>query len=285
MSDTQQDIWLSFHIFQAKMEKKYTPKLQKILKAQADTFNAYAAAHGFNMALSKLHDIVTGADFLPIINEIHYNSAAGYGGIEYRRLKLIKGTLFNVHVIIGKAVVKLLQMSLINNCNGIADSIKNDIIRIIEQGNVNGWGYDKTANKIKDIVNSKSRALRIVRTESVKGSNMGAMEAAKLTGLVMDKVWLSARDNRVRGNPTGKYPVSPSQPFDHWDMNGTTQGIDKPFLVSGNELQFPGDPKGEPGNIINCRCCVSFKPKRDENGRAIRIRDTQASGINTPSFV
>jgi len=34
--------------------------------------------------------------------------------------------------------------------------------------------------------------------------------------------------------------------------------LDKPFIVSGEPLMFPGDgSKGaSPGNLINCRCSV-----------------------------
>jgi hypothetical protein len=34
--------------------------------------------------------------------------------------------------------------------------------------------------------------------------------------------------------------------------------IDEPFIVSGEELMYPGDPSGSAGNVINCRCAIGY---------------------------
>jgi hypothetical protein len=31
-------------------------------------------------------------------------------------------------------------------------------------------------------------------------------------------------------------------------------GKDEPFIVMGEQLDYPGDPVGSAGNVINCRC-------------------------------
>jgi len=42
-------------------------------------------------------------------------------------------------------------------------------------------------------------------------------------------------------------------------------------------LQFPGDQKnGSAGNVINCRCAVAQRVKRDKNGNIIRVNDRGA---------
>ena len=39
--------------------------------------------------------------------------------------------------------------------------------------------------------------------------------------------------------------------------------VDDPFIVGGEELMFPGDPNGSPGNVINCRCFTFARSKKD----------------------
>jgi uncharacterized protein with gpF-like domain len=43
---------------------------------------------------------------------------------------------------------------------------------------------------------------------------------------------------------------------DHLAADGQVQDIDEPFDVGGEQLMYPGDPAGSPGNTINCRCTV-----------------------------
>jgi hypothetical protein len=102
-----------------------------------------------------------------------------------------------------------------------------------------------------------TRARRIARTEIIAASNAGSLEGARSTGLQLKKQWLSTPDSRTRG----------TDPEDKWNHR---QYVDTPFIVDVNEpfvmqgvekgqpkidrLQFPGDPQGSAGNVINCRC-------------------------------
>jgi len=94
---------------------------------------------------------------------------------------------------------------------------------------------------------SKVRAERIARTEVVGASNMGAMAGARATGLTLMKQWISTQDNRTR-----------VEPYDHYGYNLTMVEMDGKFVINGDEIEYPGDPAGQPGNIINCRCTVVF---------------------------
>lgn len=104
----------------------------------------------------------------------------------------------------------------------------------------------------------KYQALRIARTETTSASNFAAMETAKASDLVLDKVWISVQDDRTR-----------IKPFDHLDMNNVKQELEQPFFVGGENIQYPGDTKASAGNVINCRCTVAFVPKRDKDGMLI----------------
>jgi hypothetical protein len=296
----QHTTWLKFHVFQAKIEKKYTPVLKKEINTQITIFNTYAKEVGYPQAASKIDDLFNAAPIMTIVNDIHAESGGKYGYSVYKEFATLKRSsisvnnkgqlhktfhvahalstkrvgLFGVSDEIAKQIIAELRLSLLNNVHGITDSIKQDILYYIQQGQINGWAYDKTAKEIQDKVGSTYRSQRIVRTESVKASNMGAMIGAEKTGLLMDKVWINAKDKRVRGNPLGK----PSN-FDHWDVGGQVVPMDATFTLGSritggatDFLRFPGDPKGQPGNIINCRCTIGFIPRRDENGVPIRVR-------------
>jgi uncharacterized protein with gpF-like domain len=94
------------------------------------------------------------------------------------------------------------------------------------------------------------RAAVIARTETHSAAMWSQVEAIKDTGLVLRKQWVATQDARTRTGEDG--------PFDHANMNGVTVGPDELFDVDGDMLEFPGDPNGDPANIINCRCVLNF---------------------------
>lgn len=101
-----------------------------------------------------------------------------------------------------------------------------------------------------------NRSTTIARTEVVSSSNWSAMQAAKNSGLTLNKVWLATGDNRTR-------PA-------HADADGQEVGIDDSFEVGGEELDFPGDPSGSAGNIVDCRCTVYFTQSQ-ANGTEVNL--------------
>ena len=122
------------------------------------------------------------------------------------------------------------------------------------------------AKEIQELVRKPNfyrwQAERIARTESTTAANYAATEANEVTDFVMEKVWISARDGRTRRTPPDKY--------DHQDLNGKKVDPNEPFITSrGEKLMYPGAPNGSAGNIINCRCAVAYKAKRDANGDLI----------------
>lgn len=68
------------------------------------------------------------------------------------------------------------------------------------------------------------------------------------------KTWETMGDERVR--PAG----DPNVQFDHITADEQTVSGGKPFLVSGQNLNYPGDTSlgASMGNVANCRCTVRF---------------------------
>lgn len=127
----------------------------------------------------------------------------------------------------------------------IADTTRAQIIRGIERGVAEGLGVAQTASFVRDLVPglSRYRSALIARTETHGAANYGADAAARDTGLVLRKEWVAAADERTRE--------------DHAAADGQIVGMDEPFLVGGEALQFPGDPNGSAEQVINCRCAVA----------------------------
>lgn len=93
---------------------------------------------------------------------------------------------------------------------------------------------------------TEPRARVIARTEShgarntVNAASVRRVSAAFGVPSAFSRRWQAAEDARTR--PT------------HVDADGQTVGLNEPFTVGGASLDFPGDPAGPPGEVINCRC-------------------------------
>jgi len=131
---------------------------------------------------------------------------------------------------------------------------------VIAMGVDEGWSIDAMADHLEEVFRQMAygdvdpedlawfedrmvpyRAEAIARTETMRAENFGNEELMRDWG-VEQKEWLATPDERVREA--------------HWDANGQVVGIDEPFIVDDEELDYPGDPAGSPGNTINCRCTI-----------------------------
>lgn len=61
------------------------------------------------------------------------------------------------------------------------------------------------------------------------------------------KVWNSMHDDKVRDA--------------HARADGQEAQLDRPFVVDGEELMYPGDPNGSASNTINCRCWITYEKR------------------------
>ncbi|MFF2650595.1 phage minor head protein [Streptomyces sp. NPDC058045] len=90
----------------------------------------------------------------------------------------------------------------------------------------------------------------MTRTEVIGALNAGAIGAAldeqARTRRPWTKAWLSTADDRTRAT--------------HRAADGQTVPLATPFTVGRARLQFPGDPRGPAGEVINCRCSLTLHP-------------------------
>jgi len=150
----------------------------------------------------------------------------------------------------------------------VSKSLADWLISEIAKGQQEGVSISQTVtNILKKRSFYRWQLLRIARTESTAASNYASDAASSSTGIVLQKVWVSAQDPRTR--------IVPEDAFDHFHMNNKRVDDGQPFQVptkrGGIEfMRFPGDPNGSAGDVINCRCAMVKVPKRDSNGNIVR---------------
>lgn len=93
------------------------------------------------------------------------------------------------------------------------------------------------------VENRKNHAKMVARTQISTFNSLTSKARAQNLG-IQKAVWVSSRDERVRGNPSGKYPNA--RPSHYW-ANG------KEFDLSEG-LKFPNGETLLPGTSPNCRC-------------------------------
>lgn len=158
----------------------------------------------------------------------------------------------------------------------ITKTTKKQIEMVLQQANAEGWGVKKTVAALKSSDITRSRAELIVRTETMKAANAGAMLSAAEMDIAVQKKWISANDNRTRRIPRDQY--------DHLHMSGRTVNYADYFIVPSTKsidaMQYPGDPAGSAGNVCNCRCTVAFVPIRDGAGNLVPMSQTMPTAGN-----
>lgn len=150
--------------------------------------------------------------------------------------------------------------------NPITISYREVILRILEMGARENWGYDKIAFEISDSKMLLWRARMVARTENLHASFLGLTLAAEKSEYETGKEWIAANDHRTRHG--------------HRKVDGEMVDEDGKFAVGvytkrgvlkRTEMMFgPGDPQASAENVINCRCTTALVAKRDERGRLIR---------------
>lgn len=101
-----------------------------------------------------------------------------------------------------------------------------------------GATIEEIADSVRTSFNfTSSRAQMIARTEVSQTVNSARFEIFRTFG-VQSHEWVNSADERVRET--------------HNEEGGNVVELGERFPVT--ELRYPGDPEGEPGEIINCRC-------------------------------
>lgn len=133
--------------------------------------------------------------------------------------------------------------------------------RVVQNGLSEGESIDQVATTIQQKWTdpesgiNRWRAENISRTETISAANAGtregAMSAVDELGIEMKRFWISTFDGRVREAHDTSLPQNAHL--------AEPRAMEEPYIVDGEALQFPGDPSGSPGNVIQCRCVEGYQ--------------------------
>jgi len=143
----------------------------------------------------------------------------------------------------------------ITHIRGTTKKIVREKVRELTARAIEGEELDFAGELQSEFKNlSESRAILIARTEVTMASNSATHESVKALEIPnLKKEWVSADDERVRDG--GKDGTGPN----HMNMNGIKIPMDEPFSVPPDDtMDYPGDPNGSAGNVINCRCVLTY---------------------------
>ena len=97
----------------------------------------------------------------------------------------------------------------------------------------------------------RARATTIARTEIHNASAYATHEQQKsFDAPNMKKQWMANLDGRTRAS--------------HAAVSGQQIGMDEDFIVAGKKMAYPGDPRGGPAEVINCRCVLMYIEDEDD---------------------
>jgi len=268
----QREYWTKVERLRRQLDDKYSSLFNEAIKKDLQQFADDLKAHGTQGALSQMGAYAWNESMMTIMEKLYKESAILFGNSVYRAVGVMgqKSNTFGLNNEWVTEVINFLIQYGFTLVSNITQTTKVKLQEIVAKGIEEGKSIDQIT---KDIMSDETtgysvmRAKRIARTEVMRASNYAAMIGADKHPFEVDKVWISAKDNRTRRIPRNNY--------DHVKMNGQKVGWADDFTSTGKKgdlvlAGFPGDPTTPAGFSINCRCTVGFEPKRDANGKLIR---------------
>ena len=136
----------------------------------------------------------------------------------------------------------------------ITATTRKEVRQVLQDAAAAGSSVADTARTMRAKVTefTTKRAKRIARTELIGAASAGSYAGALSTGLALDKYWITTADGRTRST--------------HAAAGGQQVDINASFLIGGEACRFPADPALSARERINCRCAISYRPKRKLNG-------------------
>lgn len=177
-----------------------------------------------------------------------------------------------------------------NNYNLIVSNARNyvnQINNLAEQAVVNGWSPKQLQEQIKKASNGLSdKKCRLLARDQI-GKLQGQVAEAQMEEIGLEMyIWDTSGDERVRGNPAGKYPTAvPS----HYVMDGCLCRWDNATLYSKDNgktwIDRPANAvKLHPGQDIQCRCvALAYIPELLSEVSGTPLENIESPALYVPS--
>lgn len=155
-----------------------------------------------------------------------------------------------------------LEEMIFNSGTAVNEATIDDIFKTLKLANRDNLTVEEfTQNIVKRVEEFAVWRSRLwARTEAAKVDNWGQLEGYKQTEFVERKGWLCSRTKYSRDGhiqAADRYTAEPIPLSEPFIVNNDATGEDE-------ELMFPGDPAGGPGNVCNCACSVFPETEKAE---------------------
>jgi hypothetical protein len=269
--------WIQYARQLYKIEQKYYPKILKALQAYINQFKQDLRIDGIAAAHSNLSIQPFNETLQPLIQDLYKKVGLWGAKTAYSELKELategaKAGGFGRNDQWVADVIKYLASHALRMVQRITETQRQDLLDILQQGIDDNLTIDQIINKINEAGIIETRARTIARTEIVRAANVGHQVGAKTFPYEVNKKWKGAGDHRERHS--------------HRLLNDNVVNEDDLFKVpiykgdkptgEYDEMAAPGDPNASAANTINCRCRVTYIPKRDAKGKLIMREQHQA---------
>ena len=283
MTKEQRYNYSAKHIRRMKLfERQYLKPVFAALQDQIKPVISKLKADGVEATISSLDTVEINTHLAPAIRDIYSGVGLYFANKTIHDLHQSVKAGFGFNEEFLREILVYFSRYLLNKAIlPISETTKNQILDVLNQGILNGWGAEKIADILESPELTLWRARLIVRTESNKAMNYGQLLGESKSEWESTKTWIAANDHRTRHS----HRVVDDMTVDFKDrfmvpifksvggVRGKTKGIE--MQVGVDLMTGPGDVHASAGNVCNCRCTLAFKAKRDENGRLIRKASSQ----------
>lgn len=274
----------STHI-KRKYEELFFPKVHRTIRGKFKETISIVKSSGVNAAISALNKDLVNPELTAAINQLYATVGLRFANMTQKDLKISErgrkqeAVFFATDIIMEQKafgfaklwvewILNYLRKHLIENITfEVNKTTRDHLLKVLNQSITEGMGLDETVAILEKDKFSETQAARIVRTEVNVSANAGVLAAGETYEYQMQKEWVAVHDFRTRGN-------NPEDHASHVGLDGTVIDFEDVFTDprNGDKLKSPGDPKAKGESIINCRCQLTLKAKRDERGRLIPKR-------------
>jgi hypothetical protein len=253
-----------------RIERKFMGTVFDALEWQVNQALPIIKARGPEMAKGQIDMQVFNEKIEPVLTDLHIVAGLFFANKGLREINKAvrlrtKAASFGFNDEWANDIIAYFKLHLLDKAVWpVSQTTRDQILSVLEQGQREGWGYERIAAELQDPELLLWRARMIVRTETLKASDIGRKLAADKSEYETGKEWIAANDHRTRHS--------------HRAVDGEIVAQDAKFAVSiyakglpvGVDMMTgPGDPTASLGNVINCRCTAAMVPLRDENGKLI----------------
>ena len=145
------------------------------------------------------------------------------------------------------------RRKLVMNCGA---TVRSQLNTQLIEANENGETIEQITDRVRGVFNNCARfeARRIAMTETSAAYGFARHVAMTDAGIEY-KAWVSSHGPNVREAHAEAEDETADEPVP----------VDQPFEVDGEQLMYPGDPSGSPGNLLNCQCIQIAVEKQEED--------------------